>query len=171
MTDARLLADGGSTWIAVTDASGKQIAFGVHGSLDRDALDFPIYLQRWYPVAPLPVPVDRNSSAGRALLEVVERAGRDGGPRSGLAGSLRLGEIGAGDRLGGSLARKGENSTRRPTHRHVARSYSPDRHHPWATASWPKLWAIEGSAARLLESRADRRRRARCPAFPGYRRR
>jgi hypothetical protein len=79
VTNARFFADGGSTWIAITDAAGKQIAFGVRGSLDRDAVDFPVYLQRWYPIAPLPVPVDRNSHAGQALLEVVERAGRDGG--------------------------------------------------------------------------------------------
>lgn len=82
VTDASFFADGGSAWVSVTDATGKRIAFGVHGSLDRDPVDFPVYLQRWYPTVPVPVPVNRNSSAGHALLELVERAGRDGGVRA-----------------------------------------------------------------------------------------
>ena len=82
VTDASFLADNGSAWISLTDATGRQIAFGVRGSLDRDPVDFPVYLQRWYPTAPMPVPVDRSSSAGHALLEAIERAGRDGGVRA-----------------------------------------------------------------------------------------
>jgi hypothetical protein len=82
ITDASLFADGGSAWVAVADVTGKQIAFGVQGSLRRTPAEFPIYLQRWYPVMPVPVPVDRDSAAGRALLKLVERAGRDGGTQA-----------------------------------------------------------------------------------------
>ena len=74
VTDARFLADGGSAWLELTDATGKKIAIGVQGSLERNASDFPVHLQRWYPIFPVPVPVEPRSEAGRALLEVVDRA-------------------------------------------------------------------------------------------------
>jgi hypothetical protein len=80
VTDSVFLADGGSAWIELTDATGKKIAVDVHGSLERNASDFRVYLQRWYPVFPVPVRVEPRSEAGRALLEIVERAGRDGSP-------------------------------------------------------------------------------------------
>jgi hypothetical protein len=82
ITDASLLADGGSAWIAVADVTGKQIAFGVKGILRRSPANFAIYLQRWYPVVPVAVPVDRDSASGQALLELVERAERDGGTQA-----------------------------------------------------------------------------------------
>lgn len=79
VTDASFIADGGSAWIEITDSEGKKMAMGVRGSLDRERSDFPVYLQRWHPTIPLPMPVEPRSDAGRSLLEVVERAGRDGG--------------------------------------------------------------------------------------------
>jgi hypothetical protein len=78
VTESVFLADGGSVWVELTDATGKRIAVDVQGSLERNASDFPVYLQRWHPIFPVPVRVEPRSEAGRALLEVVERAGRDG---------------------------------------------------------------------------------------------
>ncbi len=79
VTDGYALSDGGSTWIELTDAQGKRFAIGVSGSLHQRPEDFPVRIQRWWPVLPVPVRVSPGSDNGRALLEVVERAGRDGG--------------------------------------------------------------------------------------------
>ncbi len=79
ITDAHALSDGGSTWIELTDSQGKRFAIEVSGSLQQRPEDFPVHIQRWWPVLPVPVTVSPGSDNGRALLEVVERAGRDGG--------------------------------------------------------------------------------------------
>lgn len=82
ITDAYALLDGGSIWIELTDAQGKRFAIEVSGSLHQRPEDFPVHIQRWWPVLPVPVRVSPGSDNGRALLEVVERAGRDGGARA-----------------------------------------------------------------------------------------
>lgn len=79
ITDAHALSDGGSTWIELTDARGKRFAVDVSGSLHQNPEAFPVHIQRWWPVLPVPVTVSPGSENGRALLDVVERAGRDGG--------------------------------------------------------------------------------------------
>ena len=79
ITDSYALADGGSVWFELTDARGKRFAVDVSGSLHRRPEDFPVHIQRWWPLLPVPVIVGTGSDSGQALLEVVERAGRDGG--------------------------------------------------------------------------------------------
>ena len=82
VSNAYALLDGGSTWIELTDAQGKRFGIDVSGSLHQRPDDFPVSIQRWWPFVPVPVRVSPGTDNGRALLEVVERAGRDGGARA-----------------------------------------------------------------------------------------
>ncbi len=78
VSNAYALADGGSMWVELTDARGARVAISLQGSLHQQPERFPVSLQRWPPL-PLGVTVTPGSPDGRALLELVERAGRDGG--------------------------------------------------------------------------------------------
>jgi len=79
ISNAYAFLDGGSTWIELTDTQGKRFGINVSGSLYQRPEDFPVRIQRWWPFVPVPVRVSPGTDNGRALLEVVERAGRDGG--------------------------------------------------------------------------------------------
>ena len=90
ITQAFAYSDGGSTWVAMEDATGRRIAFGVRATLGQAPADWSVQVQRWYPEMPLPVPLARGSSGRRALLGLLEQAAHDNANEAqGMLGAMR----------------------------------------------------------------------------------
>ena len=71
VVDYSAMPDGGSLYLVLEDARGRQFRVGVVGSLDKERKDFPLYTQRWWPHFPLPTLVRKGSTEERELKAVV----------------------------------------------------------------------------------------------------
>jgi hypothetical protein len=91
LTDAQWVADGGTTWLMLKDADGKQFMLGVSGSLDRPPAEFPVFVQRWYPWVPVPVMLPMRGDDEQTLLKALDRWTAGGDPASMV--TLSLGRI------------------------------------------------------------------------------
>jgi hypothetical protein len=88
LEDAGWLADGGTMWLMLKDADGKQFLLGVNGSMDRDRSEFPVVVQRWYPWVPLAVTLPMRGYDERDLLNALDRWMAGGDPASMVTQSL-----------------------------------------------------------------------------------
>ena len=88
LEDGGWLADGGTMWLMLKDADGKQFLLGVNGSMDRNPSEFPVVVQRWYPWVPLPVTLPLRGHDERALLDALDRWIAGGDPASTVTQSL-----------------------------------------------------------------------------------
>ncbi|MCC5859923.1 MAG: hypothetical protein JJT90_17335 [Ectothiorhodospiraceae bacterium] len=71
VVDAYAMIDGGSIVVALEDANGRSVLFGIRGNLQGSADEFPLFLRRWRWI-PLDIPLRRGGRHEKLVLDFQE---------------------------------------------------------------------------------------------------
>jgi len=85
---AGALADGGTTWVELSDVNGRRIRLEIRGRLAGPAT-FHVYMQPWYPWFPVPFEIEQGSQAERELALLIDQATADNPTKPAYVWSLR----------------------------------------------------------------------------------